>query len=220
MTRYAMAIDLRRCNGCQTCATACRGANATPAGVQWRQVLDMETGEFPDVRRAFVPTGCMHCGDPPCEHVCPTTATKKRSDGLVTIDYDICIGCGYCAVACPYQARHIVHRNEYAYGEGRPTEPELARMDPARLSVATKCTFCKDRIDAARDRGLTPGVDPEATPACVNACITQAYVFGDLDDPESELNKLLGRTTHFRMHEELGTEPGIFYVWDGTEAER
>ena len=69
-----------------------------------------EIGEFPEVRRTFVPVGCMHCGDPPCEHVCPTTATRQRSDGLVTIDYDLCIGCGYCAVACPYQARHIVRR--------------------------------------------------------------------------------------------------------------
>ena len=218
MTRWAMAIDLRRCIGCQTCTTACRGANATPGGVQWRQVLDMETGEYPDVRRAFVPVGCMHCGDPPCEHVCPTTATKKRADGLVTIDYDICIGCGYCAVACPYQARHIVHRNSFAFGDDRPMESELARMDPERISVATKCTFCKDRIDAGLEQGLTPGVDPEATPACVNACITQTYVFGDREDPNSKLSKLLEETTHFRMHEELGTDPGIYYIWDGKPA--
>ena len=215
MTRWAMAIDLRRCIGCQTCTAACRGANATPGGVQWRQVLDMETGEFPDVRRAFVPVGCMHCGDPPCEHVCPTTATKKRADGLVTIDYDICIGCGYCAVACPYQARHIVHQNTFAFGDDSPMESELARLDPERISVATKCTFCKDRIDAGMEKGLTPGVDPEATPACVNACITQTYVFGDRDDPDSKLSKLLEETTHFRMHEELGTDPGIYYIWDG-----
>ena len=216
MTRWVMAVDLRRCVGCQTCTTSCRQVNATPPGVQWRQVLDMEAGEYPDVRRAFVPVGCMHCGDPPCEHVCPTTATKKREDGLVTIDYELCIGCGYCAVACPYQARHIVHRATFAYGE-KPTEPEQARHDPERISVATKSTFCKERIDGAREKRLTPGVDPEATPACVNACITETLVFGDRDDPNSRVSRLLAETLHFRMHEELGTDPGMYYIWDRKE---
>jgi len=216
MTRWAMAVDLRRCVGCQTCTTACRQVNATPPGVQWRQVLDMEAGEYPEVRRAFVPVGCMHCGDPPCEHVCPTTATKKRDDGLVTIDYELCIGCGYCAVACPYQARHIVHRATFAYGE-KPIESEQARHDPERISVATKCSFCKERIDGAKEKGLTPGVDPEATPACVNACITETFVFGDRDDPNSKLSRLLAETLHFRMHEELGTDPGMYYIWDRKE---
>ena len=106
MTRWAMVADLRRCVGCQTCTAACKHANATPPGVQWRRVLDMEFGEYPDVQRAFVPVGCMHCDEPPCMDVCPTTATNKRADGIVTIDYDLCIGCAYCAVACPYQARY------------------------------------------------------------------------------------------------------------------
>lgn len=93
MTRYVTTIDLRRCIGCQTCTAACKGANATPPGIQWRRVLDIETGEFPDVRRDFLPVACMHCANPPCEEVCPTKATTKRADGLVAIDYDLCIGC-------------------------------------------------------------------------------------------------------------------------------
>ena len=97
--------------------------------------------------------------------VCPTTATKKRADGIVTIDYDLCIGCAYCAVACPYQARYKTDRATFAYG--KPTEQESARHDDARLAVATKCTFCVDRIDDGLAKGLQPGVDPEATPACV-----------------------------------------------------
>lgn len=213
MTRYAMAIDLRRCVGCQTCAAACKHANATPPGVQWRQVLDMEVGAFPDVKRVFVPVGCMHCADPPCMHVCPSTATRQREDGLVTIDYDLCIGCGYCAVACPYQARHITHRKEFAYGN-EPTEAEAARFDERRMSVATKCTFCIDRIDKAKETGTTPGVDPEVTPACVNSCIADAMHFGDRDDPDSNISKLLAENHFFRMHEELGTDPGIYYLWD------
>jgi len=212
MTRWAMVIDLRRCVGCQTCTAACRHANATPPGVQWRRVLDMEVGEYPNVKRAFVPVGCMHCDDPPCMEVCPSTATKKRADGIVTIDYDLCIGCAYCALACPYQARYRTDRAQFAYGE--PTPSEEARLDPGRLGVATKCTFCAERLDAGVAAGKTPGVDPDATPACVNSCISQALQFGDIDDPQSNVSKLLAGHQHFRMHEELGTGPGVYYLWD------
>ena len=212
MTRYIITADLRRCIGCQTCTAACRQTNATPPTVQWRTVLDIENGEFPDVRRSFVPTGCQHCAEPPCMHVCPTTATYQRDDGLVGIDYDKCIGCGYCADACPYQARYITHRAEFAYGAAM--ESETARIDERRLSVATKCNFCMDRVDAAKENGLTPGVDPEVTPACVNACITGALAFGDRDDSGSNVSQLLAETQYFRMHEELGTEPGFHYIWD------
>ena len=213
MTRYIMTADLRRCIGCQTCTAACRHANATPPEVQWRSVIDVESGEYPDVRRSFIPVGCQHCGDPPCMHVCPTTATYQRDDGLVEIDYEKCIGCGYCAVACPYQARHITHRISFAYGD-TPMASEEARLDPSRTSVATKCTFCMDRVDAAKVNGLTPGVDPEVTPACVNSCIAGVLAFGDKEDPNSNVSKLLDETEHFRMHEELGTDPGFYYIWD------
>ena len=80
MTRWTMVADLRRCIGCQTCTAACKHANATPPGVQWRRVIDMEVGEYPDVQRAFVPVGCQHCDEPPCMEVCPTTATGTRAD--------------------------------------------------------------------------------------------------------------------------------------------
>jgi phenylacetyl-CoA:acceptor oxidoreductase subunit 1 len=212
MTRYVMTIDLRRCVGCQTCTTACKTTNVTPPGVQWRRVLDVESGEFPDVRRTFLPMACMHCGDPPCESVCPTQATTKRTDGLVAIDYDLCIGCANCVMACPYDARSITHKPTFSFGE--PTAVESARFDPARLGVSTKCTFCVDRIDEAAITGRTPGVHPEVTPACVNSCISGAMAFGDIDDPASNVNALLADTQHFRMHEELGTDPGVYYLWD------
>ncbi len=213
MTRWAMIADLRRCVGCQTCTAACKHANATPPGVQWRRVLDMEFGEYPDVQRAFVPVGCQHCDEPPCMEVCPTTATKKRADGIVTIDYDLCIGCAYCAVACPYQARYKTDLVDFAYGK-TPTENEKQRLDDAKRSVATKCTYCVDRIDSGLEQGKVPGVDPEATPACVNSCIAQALAFGDIEDPQSNVSQLLAENQHFRMHEELGTGPGFFYLWD------
>jgi phenylacetyl-CoA:acceptor oxidoreductase subunit 1 len=212
MTRWAMVADLRRCVGCQTCSAACKHANATPPGVMWRRVLDMEFGQYPDVQRAFVPVGCQHCDEPPCRDVCPTEATKKRADGIVTIDYDACIGCAYCAVACPYQARYKTERPRYAYG--LPTAPEAQRDDERRLAVATKCTFCVERIDEGLSKGLKPGVDPRATPACVNGCIADALAFGDLDDPHSNVSRLLAEHEHFRMHEELGTGPGFYYLWD------
>lgn len=212
MTRWVMVADLRRCIGCQTCTAACRHANGTPPGVQWRRVIDIEVGDYPDVHRAFVPVGCQHCDEPACMDVCPTQATTKRPDGIVAIDYDLCIGCAYCSVACPYQARYKSVRPTYAYDV--PTEDERQREDPRRLAVATKCTFCVDRIDEGLAKGLKPGIDPEATPACVNACITQTLAFGDIDDPDSNVAQLLAQHRHFRMHEELGTGPGFYYLWD------
>ena len=167
------------------------------------------------MKRVFVPVGCMHCADPPCMHVCPSTATRKRADGIVTIDYDLCIGCSYCAVACPYQARYKTDVAEFAYGKAMPSE--AIRHDEKRLGVATKCTFCADRVDAGLEKGLKPGVDHEATPACVNSCIAQALHFGDIEDKESNVSQLLAENQFFRMHEELGTEPGFYYLWDKKE---
>jgi Fe-S-cluster-containing dehydrogenase component/DMSO reductase anchor subunit len=212
MSRWGMLADLERCVGCQTCTAACRHANATSPAVQWRKVLDVEAGVFPDVSRTFVPVGCQHCADPPCVHVCPTTATRQRPDGIVTIDYGLCIGCAYCEVACPYQARFLVHEPHYAYPAGAMRN-ETERYDEERLGVAQKCTFCVDRIDFGLEHGLTPGIDPRATPACVNACIADALHFGDLDDPDSNVSLLLVEQKHFRMHEELGTAPNFHYLY-------
>ncbi|MEZ5822523.1 MAG: DmsC/YnfH family molybdoenzyme membrane anchor subunit [Xanthobacteraceae bacterium] len=213
MTRWVMIADLERCVGCQTCTAACKHTNATSPAVQWRRVLDVEAGSYPAVSRTYVPVGCQHCEDPPCMAVCPSTATRKRADGIVTIDYDICIGCAYCDVACPYQARFKIDAADYAYGAGRQMLHEAEREDPARFGVAQKCTFCADRIDFGLENGVTPGVDPRATPACANACIASALHFGDLDDSSSNVSKLLKEHRHFRMHEEIGTGPGFYYLY-------
>jgi phenylacetyl-CoA:acceptor oxidoreductase subunit 1 len=212
-----MLADLERCVGCQTCTAACRHANATSPAVQWRKVLDVELGTYPDVSRTFVPVGCQHCADPPCMHVCPTTATGQRQDGIVTIDYDICIGCAYCDVACPYQARFKIDVARFAYAEGA-MQHELARERPDRIGVAQKCTFCSDRIDYGHEHGLTPGVHPDATPACVNACIADALHFGDIEDYDSNVSRMLRQHQHFRMHEELSTDPGFYYLYDHAPA--
>ena len=190
MTRWIMVADLRRCVGCQTCTAACRHANATPPGVQWRRVLDIEQGEYPDVTRAFVPVGCQHCDDPPCMDVCPTTATKKRADGIVTIDYDI------ASVAPTARSRARIRRAprrcaEFRLRHGDGERGQTPRRFAARRRHQVHVLRRSDRCGLAQ--GMTPGVDPEATPACVNSCIAQALAFGDLDDPESDVAQLLAR---------------------------
>lgn len=211
MTRWVMVADLERCVGCQTCVAACRHANATSPAEQWRRVLDIEAGAYPDVSRVFVPTGCQHCADPPCMHVCPTTATRQRADGIVTIDYDLCIGCAYCEVACPYQARFLTDEPHYAYGAAMQNERE--RSDQSRVGVAQKCTYCVDTVDFGLANGLTPGVDSRATPACANACIADALHFGDIDDPDSNVSRLVREQPSFQMHAELSTDPSFHYIY-------
>ncbi len=145
--------------------------------------------------------------------VCPSTATRKRDDGIVTIDYDLCIGCAHCSTACPYQARYKYTKQDFAFEEG-PIDSEKQRVDERRVGVSNKCNFCVDKIDAGTARGLTPGIDPDATPACVNSCIANALHFGDIEDTESNVSKLVEENEHFRMHEELGTGPSFYYLWE------
>ncbi len=211
MERWGMVIDVNRCVGCQTCTIACKQTNDTLPGVQWRQVLDVESGTFPDVERLFLVVGCQHCAEPPCVPVCPTGATAQRADGLITMDYDLCIGCAYCAVACPYQARTIVHEQGWYFGKETIQERVVAHED--RLGVAQKCTFCVEKIDEAKEKGLTPGVDLDVTPACAASCISQAIRFGDFNDPDSNVSQLVAKNDYFQMHAELGTDPQIKYLY-------
>jgi len=212
MSRWGMVVDLNRCVGCQTCTIACKHANDTPPDVQWRRVLDVEHGTFPDVQRLFLVVGCQHCANPPCVPVCPSGATRQRADGLVTMDYDTCIGCASCAVACPYQARTIVHEKKWYFGVPTPQETQVAHDE--RIGVATKCTFCIGRIDDAAARRLHPGVDLDVTPACAVSCIAQAIRFGDFSDPDSTVSKLARDNRSFQMHAELGTDPQIRYLYE------
>ena len=210
--RWGMVIDLNRCVGCQTCTIACKHHNSTTPDVQWRRVLDVEQGSFPDVQRFFMVTGCQHCEDAPCVPVCPTGATFKRDDGIVAIDYDQCIGCVYCAVSCPYEARTIVKKQDWYYGE--ETAQERAVAQPDRIGVAQKCTFCSDRVDAGVAQGLTPGVDPAATPACSAACIAQAITFGDWNDADSPVGRLAADRDLLQLNADVGTDPQIKYLYD------
>ncbi len=198
--RWGMAVDLRRCTGCQSCTVACTAENATPPGVFWTRVLEREEGTYPLAYKIFMPVRCNHCSNPLCVQVCPTGASHVRDqDNLVLIDQDKCIGCHSCVVACPYQARFIPDDDSGYYGN-RATPYERARYGEWQAGTAQKCTLCAHRID----RGLQP--------ACVETCPTKSLVFGDLNDPHSAISMLIADRAHYRPRAELGSEPNLYYL--------
>ncbi len=211
MAKYGMAIDLKRCIGCHACTVACKAENALPPEIKWTRVLDYTTGKYPNVSRSFLPVMCQHCEDGPCVGVCPSGATSKRADGIVTVDYDKCIGCRYCMVACPYNARYS-YKETSSYFALALTPPEEQGYQNHQVGTVEKCIFCAPRVDAGIKQGLTPGVDWEATPACVNACPTGARVFGDLDDPGSEVSKLIVSRHGYVLRPEMNTKPSVYYL--------
>ena len=205
---WAMVIDQAKCVGCGHCTLACQANNDVSPDIEWNRMV--ETGKVGE-DETFLTVPCMHCEDAPCVHICPVQATYKRPDGIVMMDYDRCIGCRYCEVACPYGSRSFNWRE---FSEENPAVPTWGQPEVARRprGVVEKCTFCYQRIDRGLEMGLTPGVDQAATPACVVACPMGARVFGDLNDPESPVSKLLAEHGSFRLKEGLGTEPRVYYL--------
>jgi Fe-S-cluster-containing dehydrogenase component len=159
----------------------------------------------------FIPRPCMHCENAPCVEVCPVGATYHRSDGLVEMDYDKCIGCRYCQVACPYGARYFNWQENTGVN---PMVPDWGAPEVERRArgVVEKCTFCAHRIDAGLQLGLMPGADAAATPACVNSCPVGARVFGDLNDPFSKVSQLLASRESITLREDLGTKARVYYL--------
>ena len=154
---------------------------------------------------------CLQCQHAPCVEVCPVKATYHREDGLVVMDYDRCIGCRYCEVACPYDARRFnwtapLFENPYVPTWGVPEVERRPR------GVVEKCTFCIQRIDNGLDAGCSPGVDYDATPACVNACPVGARAFGNLNDPDCEISKIIAENPTIRLRDDLGTDPSVYYI--------
>lgn len=212
MTRYGMVIDLQRCIGCYGCMIACKAEHFLPPGIFWSRVLIKEYGKYPSVVKTVVPVLCNHCQDAACVNVCPTGATTKREDGIVTVDYNKCIGCRYCMMACPYGSRSFYDsQKEYFPGQGLTPYEQLGYKQ-YQTGVVMKCTFCQERIDAGIKKGLKPGVDREATPACVTNCMAKARYFGDLDDPDSEVSRLIREKHGHQLHVEFGTDPSVYYL--------
>jgi tetrathionate reductase subunit B len=179
--RFGMVLDINKCIDCKACTVACKTENNIPLVLDNYRNWVTEgplRGKYPKLGQSFIPGQCMQCGDPPCEHVCPTSATYINGDGIVLVDDKKCIGCKYCMTACPYDARY--------YNE--------------KTGSVDKCTFCVQRIYTGR------------SPACVETCPTKVRVFGDLNDPESEVAKLLTKHPHRVEKPEIGTKPFLFYL--------
>jgi phenylacetyl-CoA:acceptor oxidoreductase subunit 1 len=206
--QWVMVIDQDKCTGCGQCTLSCRAHNDIPPEISWNRVIP--AGQVGD-RKVFLARPCMHCEHPPCAEVCPVKASYRRPDGIVMMDYDRCIGCRYCEIACPYNARAFNWQAFTGPNPAVPTwgEPEIPRRP---RGVAEKCTFCYQRIDRGLSLGLVPGVDAEATPACVVTCPVGARTFGDINDPLSPVSKLLAQRPSYRLREDLGTSPHVYYL--------
>ena len=175
--RYAMAIDTRRCVGCNACVLACKAENGLDLGA-FRCWIDTETkGVFPDLTMEIRSGRCQQCADAPCVTNCPTGASYYGDGGTVLVDRDLCTGCKACVAACPYDARYI-HADGYA----------------------DKCTFCLHRVKEGE------------LPACASACPTRSITFGDVNDPDSDIARLLRTRQWKQLETGQGTKPNIYYL--------
>ena len=208
--QWGMVIDIKACIGCRRCVYACVKENniGRTSGFTYIQVLEMEKGfvelesseaDYDDAgnpNRYYMPVQCMQCANPSCVRACPIKATWKEPDGIVVVDYTKCISCKSCVVSCPYDARHV----NWVPPKVPETDinPDVPLED--KEGVVEKCTFCIHRVR----EGMTT--------KCTEACPVGARKFGDLNDPDSEVSVLLKTRRVFRLKEELGNEPMIWYV--------
>jgi len=178
MARYGMLIDTTKCIECFGCRVACQMQNGLPPEESFIHFYEKEIGVFPNVTVQVLPVQCQHCENPPCMANCPTGATYKNKDGIVLVDENKCIGCKYCVVSCPYQARVQNHKT----------------------GVVEKCRFCVEEVDAGR------------APICVSTCMGNARLFGDLDDPKSDISREIIKRKAQPLRADIGTKPKIYYV--------
>ena len=248
--RWAMTIDLARCTGCSACVTACYAENNIPTvGAAWQNATvyavakpgfnitrgremnwirieryfeGAESGQFTeDFEARFTPMLCQHCGNAPCEPVCPVYATYHAPDGLNVQVYNRCVGTRYCSNNCPYKVRYF---NWFGYGEDDRKqyafpEPLNWQLNPdvtvRAKGVMEKCTFCVQRIREAETRAKTEGRDlvgNEFTTACAQACPSRAIVFGDAADPTWTVAQQVEDRRAYHVFEELNTYTAVVYL--------
>lgn len=223
MARYGMVIDLQKCTGCGACALACKTENNVRDGHFWCNYATTISGDFPDVRYTYMPTFCNHCANAPCIPVCPVEPHKaifKNPDGLTLMDSDRCIGCQRCQKACPYGViyfnedephpfwktprgqdlnERVGSRNMPYYNPNRATTWNGSGV--RRRGVVEKCSFCDHRLEVGKQ------------PFCAERCPSGAISFGNLDDPESNVSRLLREYPDARrLKEETGAEPNVYYI--------
>lgn len=221
--RFGMVVDLDRCNGCEACVVACYAENNLPVvgpadcavsrAFSWIRIERYVEGEYPNVKTGFIPIMCQQCGKAPCETGCPVYATYHNQDGLNVQVYNRCVGTFTCATYCPYDVRRF---NWRSYKPEAPLDEQLNPDVTVReMGVMEKCTFCIQRIVAAKDKAKDEGRgvrDGDVRPACVQSCPPGALVFGDLNDPSSEVSKLAKSPRRYRLLEELNTDPSVIYL--------
>ena len=187
--QLSMLIDLDKCIGCRACTVACKSENGVKLGSFRTWVEEKEMGEYPQVKRHFLPRFCNHCDNAPCLLTCPTTAIEKNKNGVVVINKDKCEGNKACVVACPYEAVYFNDDTENPAPEYMARQPEKA----------DKCDFCQHRTD----KGLEP--------SCVNTCPSGALVFGDLNDSHAAISQKIKEEDVRVLMEEKGTKPRVYY---------
>lgn len=226
--KLVRVIDTKRCMGCRSCVAACAVENHFTPGAPWNVMIEAEQGTYPNLYRTFVTMNCMHCENPPCKTACDGVkafAISTNELGVVLIDYEKCIGCGYCAAVCPYGVPQITQTIENLFPGQEATPPEAIpgaerhwthRKKP---KVAEKCTFCWHRLEQALADGKADriGLEPQYTPACDLVCPVDARFFGDLDDPESKVAKMIGHKKAAQLKVEYGTAPRVYYILEGGE---
>jgi len=221
-----MVIDLDRCTGCGACVVACQAENNIPVVgkeraaegrlMHWIRIERYWDGEYPNVRARFIPVLCQQCDNAPCEPVCPVYASYHNAEGLNGQVYNRCVGTRYCANNCPYSVRVF---NFFEPAWPKPLDEQLnPELTVRSRGVMEKCTFCLQRIRAAKEEAKLEGRtlrDGEIRPACAQTCPPGAIVFGDLADPASRVYRLSRSTRRFRLLEDLGTEPSVIYLKGG-----
>ncbi len=226
--QWTMVVDLDKCTGCNACVVACHAENNVPIvteqevvrgrAMHWIRIERYWEGEYPNIRARFLPVMCQQCGRAPCEPVCPVYATlRSERENLNVQVYNRCVGTKYCQNNDPYKVRF------FNFFEPVFEEPLNQQLNPdvtvRSAGVMEKCTFCVQRIRRAEEETLVenrPLHDGAVTPACVQSCPTTALIFGDLHDPNSKAAKLVRENQRkFRLLEELGTEPAVYYLKGG-----